>query len=320
GDTYVANIGIPVSGTIQLLRHSEITDSLPQRLADSHKGTYGHALVIAGSSGKSGAAYLSAKAALRCGAGLVTVAAHSHAQSIIASYGPEIMTEAVSGNPDFFNDDAWLDLMELMEEKSAIAVGPGIGTEKETLSLFQKIVTETEAPLVIDADGLNLLAMDPSILSARSQKTTILTPHPGEMGRLLGSDTATVQKDRIGAATRLSRQPGAFVALKGFRTILAAPSGNTRINPTGSQSLASAGTGDVLTGLITGFLCQKMHPEAALAASVYSHGFAGNLFEHRFPQQALNSADILKDWNDTILQIRTNRDLESEYLKFHFLD
>lgn len=317
GDVYVSDIGIPTTSSIQLLRANVVATSLPVRAPDSHKGAFGHALVIAGSSGKAGAAYLCGKAALRAGAGLVTVASPANAQSRIAGFGPEIMTEAVPGNPDFFSEEAQLDLLRVSQEKSAAAIGPGIGTDKQTLALFQQLVAELLAPLVIDADGLNLLAMDLSILTNRKPATTVLTPHPGEMGRLLGIETRQVQEDRIGAAQKLSTETKTVVVLKGYRTIIATPGGSVQINPTGSQSLASGGTGDVLTGLITGLMAQGLSPENAACSGTFIHGLIGNLFENKYPQQALNAMDMFQYFNDAVHAIRTNRALESDYLRLH---
>jgi NAD(P)H-hydrate epimerase len=179
-------------------------------------------------------------------------------------------------------------------------------------------VDRISCPLVIDADGLNLLAGEPSILKNRKPLSTILTPHPGEMGRLLGKATADVQKDRIAAAKQLAAETGAIVILKGYRTILANPAGNICINLTGGQALASAGTGDILTGIITGFLAQGLAPWHAAMAGVYIHGLIGNLFEAEFPQQGLNAMDILQYWNRAVHLTRTDENLEDEYLKIHF--
>ncbi len=260
GDTYVVDIGIPVEdrSTINIVRSSDVAARLPGRTADSNKGTYGHAVVLAGSSGKSGAAYLVAKAALRAGAGLVTAVAPGRVQPAIAALGPEIMTHAVTGNPDFFSAEAEVDVLGFAGDKSVVAMGPGIGTEETTFSLLREIIPSLKTPLVIDADGLNLVARDISILKQRKPNTTLLTPHPGEMARLIGTDIPAVQKDRIAAARKLSEETGCIVILKGFRTIIASPTGQVWVNPTGGPSLATAGTGDILTGVCAGFAAQKI--------------------------------------------------------------
>lgn len=317
GELYVRDIGIPTESPVALIDSRDVAALLPNRFADGHKGTFGHALVIAGSNGKAGAAYLCGKAALRAGAGLVTVAAPSRAQLAVASYGPEIMTESVAGNPDFFSPEAFSELIVLAGNKSVVAIGPGIGTHQETLALFQRLVVEVEAPLVIDADGLNLLASDRSILRKRKARATILTPHPGEMARLLGTTTAQVQNDRIAAALSLSQDSGAIVVLKGYRTVIADPEGYVRINPSGSSALASGGTGDVLTGAISGFVAQGLSLGNAAQSAVFAHGLTGNVWERKFPQQAMNALDILAHWNEAIHFVRTDNNLNETFFGFH---
>jgi NAD(P)H-hydrate epimerase len=319
GDVYVRDIGIPTESSVTLIGSREVAALLPNRIADGHKGTFGHALVIAGSKGKAGAAYLCGKAALRAGAGLVTVASPSGAQPAVASYGPEIMTESVAGHPDFFSAEAFSGLMELARDKNVVAIGPGVGTHTETLALFRKLIGEVEAPIVIDADGLNLLATDRSILLKRKPATTILTPHPGEMARLLGTTTAQVQNDRIAAALSLSRDSGAIVVLKGYRTVIADPKGHVRVNPSGGPALASGGTGDVLTGAISGFVAQGVSLEDAAQAAVFAHGLTGNLWGKKFPQQAMNALDILSHWNEAIHLIRTDKNLDGDYFGIHLI-
>jgi ADP-dependent NAD(P)H-hydrate dehydratase / NAD(P)H-hydrate epimerase len=317
GEIYVMDIGIPVSSTTSIVRTEDILRVLPFRSVDSHKGTFGHAVIIAGSTGKSGAAYMAGKSALRCGAGLVTVICPPQVQPVIASLGPEIMTTSSGCKAEFFASDAADQALPFLVGKTAVAIGPGIGSDKETGLFFQRIVSEFTGPIVIDADGLNHLAKDKSILSARKQSSTILTPHPGEMSRLAGSETAEIQKDRVNAARSLSMETGAIVVLKGYRTVVATPDGKASIVLTGGQSLASAGTGDVLTGIITGFLAQSLKPSEAAMAGVYLHGLTANLFETKYPQQGLNAMDILQYWNEAVRVVRSGKDVEGEYLKIH---
>jgi ADP-dependent NAD(P)H-hydrate dehydratase / NAD(P)H-hydrate epimerase len=320
GETYVVDIGIPVTEgcTVNIVRSRDVASLFPKRFPDSNKGSYGHVVVIAGSTGKSGAAYMVGKAALRAGAGLVTVVTPANVQSIVASLGTEIMTKAAAGDPDFFSTEAEVDVLGFVVDKNVVALGPGMGTEEATFSLLREIVPSIDALLVIDADGLNLLSRDISILKQRKPQTTLLTPHPGEMARLLGTDVIAIQKDRIGAARRLAGETDCIVALKGFRTVVADPSGQVWIHPTGGPSMATAGTGDILTGVVAGFAAQKIPLLDAALAGVFTHGFAGNLFESKFPQQALNAMDILQYWNETVHLVRTHRNLEGEYLKLHF--
>lgn len=320
GETYVVDIKIPTEdkSTIDIVLSSTVASLFPERNPDSNKGSYGHAVVIAGSAGKSGAAYMVGKAALRAGAGLVTVVSPASVQPVVAGLGPEIMTRSAAGHPDFFSAEAEVDLLGFAVNKDVVALGPGIGTEETTFSLLREIIPSIDAPLIIDADGLNLIARDLSIVKQRKPLTTLLTPHPGEMARLLGIDIAAVQKDRIAAAEKFAADNGCIVILKGFRTVIADPSGKTWINLTGGASLATAGTGDILTGVIAGLAAQKIPLLHAALTGVFAHGFAGNLFESKFPQQALNAMDILQSWNETVHLVRNHRNLEGEYLKIHF--
>jgi hydroxyethylthiazole kinase-like uncharacterized protein yjeF len=309
GETYVVDIGIPTESTTVVVRANDIRRFLPHRPMDSHKGTFGHSVIVGGSRGKTGAAYMAGKSALRCGAGLVTIACSSEIQPVIASLGPELMTLAV---------DSPADLMPFLSDKIAAAIGPGIGTSTETNKLFQEVVTQFKGPLLIDADGLNLLAKDKTSLLKRKKSSTILTPHPGEMARLMKTDTVSVQKERVAMAKKLAAELSAIVVLKGYRTIVAHPDEKAWIVPTGGQALASAGTGDVLTGIITGFLSQGLKPVEAALAGVYLHGLTSNIFEARYPQQSMNALDILDWWKDTVHLVRSGKDIESEYLKIHF--
>ncbi len=318
GETYVVDIGIPATSTTSIVHSDDLRRLLPHRKPDSHKGSFGHAAVVAGSTGKSGAAYMAGKAALRSGAGLVTVISPSAVQPVIATLGPEIMTEPAPGNPNYFDTKAGVDVLRLLEGKSAVAIGPGMGTAEDTKAFFQQIVPEIRCALVIDADGLNLAARDLSVLRKRKPLSTLLTPHPGEMARLLGATTQEIQKDRIGAAKKLASETQSIVVLKGYRTVLADPEGRVRINLTGGPALASGGTGDILTGVLAGFLAQGLATIDAAVCGVFLHGFVANLFEAEYPQQALNAMDILNYWNKAVHLTRTRKDLEDEYLNIHF--
>ncbi len=318
GEIFVEDIGIPVESTISVVRSRDIRRILPHRSVDTHKGTFGHAVIVGGSTGKSGAPYLSGKAALRCGAGLVTVVCPSRIQPVIASYGPEIMTHPAGHDSDVFDECDMAGLSAFLKSMSAVAIGPGMGTDSRTAQFFREIVATIDAPLVIDADGLNLLAMDKSVILNRRPGSTILTPHPGEMGRLLNCPASAVQSDRIAAATKLAVETRSVVVLKGFRTIIAHSQADARIVLTGGPALASAGTGDILTGFITGFLAQRLAPVEAAMAGTYLHGLVSNLFEQRYPQQALNALDILQWWHDAVAAVRNEIDIEGDYLKLHF--
>ncbi len=318
GTIHVVDIGIPTASTISVTRGADVVQLLPFRKPDSHKGTYGHVAVVAGSTGKSGAAYLCAKSALRAGAGLVTAFSPAAVQPVIACLGPEIMTHAAVGNSEFFSADASSAAIDFAKDKSVVALGPGIGNSGQTWEFVREFVEKCDVPMVIDADGLNLVALDRGILLKRKPGSTVLTPHPGEMARLLYVDNQKVQNDRIESALKLAGETGSIVVLKGYRTIIADAEGHIWINPTGGQSLASGGTGDILTGVISGLIAQKVPLLQAAIAGVYIHGFTANLFEHEYPQQALNAMDIPALWNRAVHLIRTQKNFEGEYLNLHF--
>ncbi|PWT91771.1 MAG: NAD(P)H-hydrate dehydratase [Acidobacteria bacterium] len=318
GEIFVVDIGIPVESTTAVVRSELVRSMLPHRRPDSHKGSFGHAVVIGGSVGKSGAPYMSGKATLRAGAGLSTVITPSNVQPIVATLGPEIMTISSAGNPNYFTYEAAVDTLTFVKDKDAVAIGPGMGSDEGSLTFFQQVATAVTCALVIDADGLNLLSRNKMSIAGRKKESTILTPHPGEMSRIAQLTTAEVQKDRVGVAKRIATELQSIIVLKGYRTVIADPDGRVWINLTGGSSLASGGTGDILTGLITGYLAQGLTPREAALTGVYAHGFVANLFESEFPQQALNAMDILNYWNQAIHLIRTASDLEGDYLKIHF--
>jgi hydroxyethylthiazole kinase-like uncharacterized protein yjeF len=257
--------------------------SLPLvRAADSHKGTYGHVLLLAGSLGKSGAAILAGRAALRSGAGLATIATPESVQSIIAAGQPEYMTEPLKATKS--GGLSWRSLVdgtfgELEEGKSVLAIGPGLGTHRQTHEFIRTIVTQTELPIVLDADGLNAFAGEADHLRKRKTKFLAITPHPGEMARLLGISTKDVQADRVKAARESARKWNAHIILKGFHTIIASPAGDLFVNTTGNAGLAKGGSGDVLTGLLAAltsqFGTQDWH--RVLTLGVYLHGVAAQL-------------------------------------------
>ena len=242
GALHIAAIGSPAalyeadeSVFLSLSEACDFAALLAPRDPGGHKGSYGHALVIAGSPGKTGAAALCGFAALRSGAGLVTVASTEEALPPIAAFAPELMTER---------------LPALRDNKDVIAIGPGLGKSEEMQALIRKIVCEFPQPVVIDADALAAMPL------ACEGKIRILTPHPGEMSRLTGRTTAEIQVDRIGAARSFAMEHKVTVVLKGWRTVIAFPNGRVWINPTGTPAMGKGGSGDVLTGMIAGFLAQ----------------------------------------------------------------
>ncbi|MGH7191531.1 MAG: NAD(P)H-hydrate dehydratase, partial [Acetobacteraceae bacterium] len=229
----------------------------PRKL-DSHKGLYGHVLFVAGSAGKTGAAALAAKGALRAGAGLVTVATAARALPVIASLGMEFMTEPLPETPQgtvalrALTDGL---IERLSEGKTVLAVGPGLGGEPETAEFVRRLVAASPLPLVLDADGLNAFAGRSEELSGAG-RVRVLTPHPGEMARLTGLKVAEVQQRRIELTRDFATWRQVHLVLKGARTLTGSPDGQVMVNPTGNPGMATGGSGDCLTGLIAGFLAQ----------------------------------------------------------------
>ncbi len=286
---YVEELHVP----IDLLTPATIRPCLPTRPASSHKGTFGHAGIIAGSSGKSGAAALAAKAALRAGAGLVTVATPASVQTSLASSIPEVMTLPLPETAEHaLSRKALPQLHAFLRSRSAVGIGPGLSTHAETAEVIRTLISQCDRPSVIDADALNALAGHTGLLRS-CPMSPIVTPHPGEMARLLDESTAaTVNRNRLGIAQDFARTHSSVVVLKGARTIIAHPHGPTSITPTGNPGMATAGTGDVLTGVIAGLLAQGLSPWEAAQSGVYLHGLAGDLAAHAYGQPSLMASDL----------------------------
>jgi NAD(P)H-hydrate epimerase len=291
GQLHVVDIGIPERlarerGVKAELLDDAVLTSLRARPPSGHKGTHGHVLVVAGSRGKTGAALLCGTAVLRSGAGLCTVAMPADAAAVVEGRVPELMIEAVG------------DVQSLMIGKKAAAVGPGIARDDGARDRLRALAT-SELPLVVDADALNAIAADKALLPRRGSPT-VLTPHPGEAARLLGATPGAVQEDRVGAARAIADKFGAVCVLKGARTVIASPDGRLAINPTGNPGLGTAGTGDVLTGVVAAALARvhspsdgRVDPFAAACAAVYLHGAAGDYAAAQRSQTGLLASDVL---------------------------
>ncbi len=282
GKLEVIDIGIPphivreVAPGQFLLTSQRVRSCLPQRPAAAHKGSTGHLLVIAGSRGKTGAAAMTASAALRAGAGLVTLAGGASATTVAATHAMEVMTALLPEDEQgALAESAFDPVVEQMIGKKCLALGPGLGQAAGTQRLVRRIIEHCPVTLVVDADGINALAGHTPILKKISAPV-ILTPHPGEMARLLNTRPAAVQQDRIGCARNFAVEFNVHLVLKGARTVIALPDGRVFINPTGNAGMASAGMGDVLTGLIAGFATQGVEPGCAALAGVYLHGAAAD--------------------------------------------
>lgn len=285
GQVILADIGIPqwmLTKAAQgfLLEATDAVRWLPFRAPDAHKGHFGHLLLVAGRQGRAGAAALGAKAAVRAGAGLVTVATAAPAVPPIQSQVPEAMVDPLPAGED--GAAAGSGIEESLEKASAVAVGPGLGLGEGPRSLLFKILEKWDGPLVLDADALTLLGGQLEVLRQR-KGPTVLTPHPGELARLLGTSSRQIQEDRVASAQRAAELSGAIVVLKGYHTLIAEAKGPIWVNPTGTSGLASGGSGDVLTGVVGGLLAQGLPAKEAAALGVYLHGRAAELGQKRFP-------------------------------------
>jgi hydroxyethylthiazole kinase-like uncharacterized protein yjeF len=264
----------------------------------ANKGTYGHALIVAGSLGKSGAAILSARGALRSGAGLVTVATPQDVLPIVAGGMPEMMTAPLAsteaGTASLRNLD-YGKFAEILKGKSVLAIGPGLSMQNETQQFIRLVVGQTELPIILDADGLNAYDGVADTLNERHAAAMVLTPHPGEMARLLGITVKEVQARRLDVALEAAGRWRAHVILKGFHTILATPSGYAYINTTGNPGMATGGTGDVLTGILAGLTAQFGVEDWArvLSFGVYLHGLAGDIAASRVGEAPLIASDLI---------------------------
>lgn len=282
GRLEVVDIGIPdflVAGaglTSELMDLAAFKAILGPRPEGGHKGTFGHLLVLSGSTGKTGASALVALGATRAGAGLVTVGCPGSSQGIIACKLTEAMTcplpETDRGTMSM---EALPAIEGLLERKKAVALGPGMGLEADTRELARRLIEEVPLPMVVDADALTALGTSHQLVK-RSGRPRVLTPHPGEMARIAGRSVQEVQMDRPGVARDVARSTGAVVVLKGARTVVASPDGRVSINPTGNPGMGSGGMGDVLTGVIGGLLAQGLAPWDAARAAVYAHGRAAD--------------------------------------------
>jgi hydroxyethylthiazole kinase-like uncharacterized protein yjeF len=308
GDVVIADIGIPYEviegldgSRIDLLTPEQIRELVEPRAADSHKGDFGRVTLVAGSLGKTGAAYLAAIGALRSGAGLVTVGTPASCLPILASMGPEFMTEPLVDEAGMVTADA-LDRV-LQARHDVIACGPGLGRGPGVGEFVRGLLERSTVPLVLDADALTVLADDPGKLMGREDRDVIITPHPGEMARLVGSTVEDVQANRIEVVTTFATTHHVYVVLKGHRTLIATPDGSVCINPTGNAGMATGGTGDVLTGMIAAWLAQLLDAEAACRLAVFLHGAAGDLAEAHDGQVAMTATDLLAHLGDALKQL-----------------
>ena len=306
GELEVVDIGFPEQVVdaqgiqVNWTTAQQVSQWLPPRPSASHKGTYGRVLVIAGSTGMTGAAALASEAALRAGAGLVTLATPQHLNPILEGLLPEVMTlplpETESGS---LSASATSTILEFAEKtKSVLAIGPGLSQDPDTVALVHQLVRENQAqglglPLVIDADGLNAISQASEIVSFLN-KETVLTPHPGEMARLTNTAVPILEKNRIGTAQQFATEAGVTLVFKGAPTVTGYANGDVWINSTGNPGMATGGMGDVLTGIIAGLMAQGHSSETAATLGVYIHGLAGDRVAETLGMHGLIASDVLK--------------------------
>jgi NAD(P)H-hydrate epimerase len=311
GQVSVVPIGIPpeeVASGIRtfLLEESDIRGYFPARRADVHKGSFGHVLVLAGSVGKTGAAALAGRSSLRSGAGLCTIGTPASQQPVVATLGMEAMTEALAETPGRTLSLAARDLiMELAARVDAVALGPGLSLHPETQALARELVADMPRPMVVDADALTALAGHLDVLG-RAAAPRVLTPHPGEMARMLGRTIAEVQADRIETVRAFCVRYGTTVVLKGAGSVIGAPDGRVFVNPTGNAGMATGGAGDVLTGMVGAFLARGLPALSALQAAVFLHGRAGDLACRQWGPEGLIAGDIVEAIPRALVELRTS--------------
>ena len=301
GEVVISEIGNPHELLDSEAHQTEllVEDSFPEaqfpREDETHKGDYGRVLVIAGSRGKAGAAAMAGRSALAAGAGLVTVAVPQSSLDVVAGYMPELMTEPLAETDGGALSGVDLDrIQELVQGKSVVALGPGIGTHHETSTLVVNHLSAIGRPVVLDADGLNAFLGRVELLHG-GDAPLVVTPHPGEMALLVGCAVADVEKDRLDTARRFAAEQNVYVVLKGFRTVIACPDGKAFVNPTGNPGMATAGSGDVLTGMIAGILGQPHLGvfEERLCLAVFLHGLAGDIAAEKLSEESLVATDLI---------------------------
>ncbi|MBT6718377.1 MAG: NAD(P)H-hydrate dehydratase [Nitrospina sp.] len=300
------DIGIPKNNEqniqIQLVEEKDVKEIFAARQPDSHKGNYGHVLVLAGSTGKSGAAGLAALAALRAGCGLCTLALPESCQKAFELQPMEVMTvplpETQAGTLSL---KAKEQILELLDGKTAIALGPGLTTNPETVNLIGEILPFINCPLILDADAINAFENHKDWLD--KLKSAILTPHPKEMSRLTGLSTQEIQEDRIKVTSEFAKKHSVILLLKGAPSLVGTPDGNIFINPSGNPGMATGGSGDVLTGIIAGLAAQNIPLQNAAVAGAYIHGYSGDLFAKSESQTNLIAGDLLRSLPEALKRV-----------------
>ncbi|MDP2913110.1 MAG: NAD(P)H-hydrate dehydratase [Candidatus Omnitrophota bacterium] len=272
---------------------NELIAGFPKRSRDASKGDFGHVLVIAGSAGYTGAAYLASQAALLSGCGLVTLAIGRSLYEVMAAKLTEVMVKPFFETRDFsLSLMAEKEVLNFSQKCSSVAIGPGISQNKETQGLVRNLAAKIAKPMILDADGINAFAGQADILK-NAKAPLVLTPHPGEMSRLIDKDKDEIQKNRKAIALEFAAKYNTILVLKGFNTVVADPGGKIYENQTGNAGMATGGTGDILTGIIASFIGQGVEPFAASALGVYFHGMAGDIAVKEKGVLSLIATDLL---------------------------
>lgn len=286
-----------------ITQEDDIRNFIKPRKLDSHKGSFGRVLIAAGSVGMEGAALLAAKAALRSGAGIVELAVPQGAFGAVRGVIPTLITHGFNDDgKGCFSKESIEEILSASENASVLLIGPGIRNNPNTKEFVSNIIKRCHKSLILDADGLNAICQCPEILLERHEET-VITPHPGEMARLLNVSISDVQNNRLEAAENFAKKYNVYVVLKGYRTIIASPWGETWINPTGNPGMATAGSGDVLGGIIASFVAQGLEPMKAAVSGVYIHGAAGDRAAEKYGQWGMIASDIIKYIPHTIMDI-----------------
>jgi NAD(P)H-hydrate epimerase len=300
GELEVADISIPSflfdkdDLKLEFVEEKTVVPYFKKRQRDAHKGTYGHLFILSGSLGKTGAAVMAGKAALKMGAGLVTVGTPESCLPIVARSMDELMTEPLPETPEKTLSSEALDkVLSLLDGKDALLIGPGISTHPSTAEFVLSLIPKIKIPVVIDADALNILASKPEIIKSL-RKPAVLTPHPGEFARLLNLSTKEVVEKKLELVPQFAAEYGVYLVLKSYRTLTAAPDGKMYINSTGNPGMATAGSGDVLSGMMASMIIQEKNLLEAVLASVYIHGLSGDLGVEKLGEKPLVAGDIIR--------------------------
>jgi len=300
GELVIADISLPPflfedeSLKLEVIEKQALMPYFKKRRRDTHKGTYGHLLIISGSLGKTGAAVMAGKAALRAGSGLVTVGTPQSSLPIIARSMMELMTEPLPETKEkTIAKEAVPEAVKLLPGKDALLIGPGISTHPSTADFVLSLLPKVKCPVVIDADGLNVLAGHLDVLKSLAGRA-VLTPHPGEFARLLGLETKDVLDRRLELVPQFAEKYRIYIVLKGYRTLIANPQGKVYINPTGNPGMASGGSGDVLSGMIASLIIQEKEILGATLAAVYLHGLSGDIGAGRLGERPLIAGDLIR--------------------------